>query len=246
MAKKTLKSTITPFYTVCAPGNLQNLGSKMLKHISTKQVALDMVEIFRSAVNPYIPASSGALREKGYRIDLFNNKQKPKGKLVYRSTKAMPYVMYQYVGKIWQPNYAPFTVLATPDGKVSCKWTKEWKAAKKRHRHATALNFRRNHTSKWFKISNTGLRYKVDFYGYRNKDSQPRWVEYTESHDPNFRSNIARYAERVYGDAINQIAAGKQVRALRASGKQKASKTANEVLGINNNLKITTRLRKKK
>lgn len=246
MSKRiNLGDTITPEIKVKLPARLQHLDKSVLKYVSTKQVSLDLVEMFRNSVNQYIPADTGAIRDHGYVIRLSNNKKLPWGKLTYRNTKNLPYVMYQYVGKIWQPNYAPFTIVATPDGKISCKWTKVWRAVKKRPRHETALNFRRKHSSKWFRVSNLGLRYKVDFYGYKNKLSQPRWVEYAERKNTEWNSAIRTYAERVYSDAINEIAANKQRQALKAKN-GKASKTVNQILGMNNNLKVKTRLRKKK
>lgn len=232
MAKRViLGDTISPIKKVFLPGRLKNLDKQILKYVSTKQVSLDLVEMFRATVNQYIPTDTGAIRDHGYVIRLSNSKKEPWGKLTYRNTKDLPYVMYQYVGKIWQPNYAPFTVVATPDGKISCKWTKQWKAVKNRPRHQTALNFRRKHSARWFKVSTTGLRYKVDFYGYKNKNSQPRWVEYAERTNPDWSSDIKRYAEKVYSDAINQIAANKQRKLLRAK-KGTASNEANKVIGI--------------
>lgn len=245
-----LGSNIDPVKRIFLEGRLKNLDKELLKHISTKQVALDMVEIFRSAVNPYIPSDSGTIREKGYVIQLSNNKKAPWGKLIYRNTKEVPYVMYQYVGKIWRPNFAIFEREMEKFNPKSLKLRPAnikynfvgWRTSKKVPRSPTPLNFRRRKVRRVFKRGNIVKEYTL--YGYHNRNSQPRWVEYAAIKDQNWRSNIRTYAERVYSDAIEQVATDKQQKALRAQ-KNKPSKTANEILGIKNGVTVRTRLRKK-
>lgn len=235
--QKVLSTEFSPVKIVLAPGKLRNLDKEILKYVSTKQVSLDIVEIFRTFVNPYIPSDSGTLRENGYNIELMNNKKIPKGKLSYRNTADVPYVLYQYAGRIWKPVYAPFVVSGTPDGKAHCKWTGEWKSSKKYPRHETAIKFRRKHEARWFKAY--GLRYKVDFYGYKNGKSQPHWVEYAAEHTDWSRS-VERYAENVYANAINQIAAAKRARA-----EENSKRTIKKILGFTPNKAVKTRIRKK-
>lgn len=196
---------------VYIPRKLRALPTTLKKNVNIKQVCYDCATMFVNSANRFVPKDTGALREKGYKIHISNSKDKPWYKVQYRNTAKLPYVMYQYYGKVWGPNYAKFT------GTVSDKITKKkgkWVLQKReadikwdhvgwvssKNRHETSRKFRRRKKTIYIAKNK-----KIIINGYKYRGSHPKWVEWAETHSKGFYDYISGncwYVESVYQAAI--------------------------------------------
>ena len=241
-----------------APNRLLKLKN-LSRYVSTKQVAYDMEEIFRNECNTYIPNDAGNLREHGYKVTLSNSKIKPWYKLTYRNTRAVPYTMYQYIGKIRKPNVPIFEREIEKFNPNPYSWKLRparfkyhhvgWFTPKNATTRQTELNFRRKPVNLPLKAAK-GVRKVVHLTGYHNKKSQPKWVEYTQRHGNWWQNETKIYVESVYSSVIEQIANDERKKAQRnasrknARGQSRAKKSIAKILGYTPG-KVKTRLRKR-
>lgn len=234
--------------TQFVPGKLTK-NKDIVKYINTKQVAFDMAELFRTDVNQYIPSRSGTIRDKGYTIQTSNSKIKPWFKLQYKNKPGIPYVMYQYRGKVWAPNFAIFEPVGVLSYKAyDLKLQYEhigWAVSKKHPRHPTNRNFRRRAATKVI-----GEGKKIVYSGYSHRKSQPEWVDYAYKNSKglgSWKEEIPAYIERVYASALKQQRADAEKRAARKQQRIEATrkKQLEKLLGVKPGTKIRTRLRKK-
>lgn len=246
--------------TEYVPGKLAQLKN-LSKYVSTKQVAFDMEEIFRAECNQYIPVNQGNIRDHGYHVTLSNNKTKPWYKLSYRNTKALPYVMYQYIGKIRRPNVPIFERNIEKFNPNPHSWVLRkarfkykhigWFTPKNRKTYETNLNFRRRPVNLPLKAAK-GVRKVVHLTGYtNNKSAQPHWVEYTKSNGNFWQTQTRVYVETVYASVLSRMTADAQKNAQRNAVRQASRRNAKvkkdivKILGYEPT-SIKTRLRKKK
>lgn len=246
MASKPKYSGAIHSYLV--PGKLTKLKD-FAKYVNVKQLSYDMAEIFRADVNQYIPSRSGAIRDRGYVIHTSNSKKNPWFKLQYKNKPGIPYVMYQYMGKVWGPNFAIFEPIGIASYKAyDLKIQYEhigWTSSKKHPRHPTNRNFRRRAATK---VLDTGK--VIKYAGYSHRNSQPKWMEYAFKNSKglgSWREETNRYVERVYASVLTQQ---KQAETKKLSRQQaRETKIRNQkleqMLGVKPGTKIRTRLRKK-
>lgn len=125
-----------------------------------------LADMFMEEVNKYVPEDSGALKRGGYVLRTYS----PKGKVAwfkvtYRNTKALPYVMYQYNGVVYGPNFAQFDSAGN-------QIPGAWKSGKKpKHpNNKYPLGTKRTVTLKDGRV--------IHIEGYKNPNSKPGWLEY--------------------------------------------------------------------
>lgn len=153
----------------------------------------DAAHIVLDSINQYVPEKTGKLKKKGYVLSVSNSKINPWFKIYYRNTSTMPYVMYQYYGKVWGPNYPIFEAENfNPNDlkmrKMRSFHTGKWYSAKKKHE--TYRKFARRR--KGVKLKN-GRVIKIEGYTTNKQKVQPMWVEYAERH----KNDFTGYAEPV-------------------------------------------------
>lgn len=169
----------------------RKLPEKIRRKVNSKKLMWDAAHLVLDSINQYVPEKTGKLKKKGYVLSVSNSKINPWFKIYYRNTSSMPYVMYQYYGKVWGPNIPKFdkkmlriTDIALP--KAEFKYTpKGWYSGK--HKHETYRKFARRKTVVKFKRGPFAGRYAI-INGYtKNKQRvQPKWVEYAERHKDDF------------------------------------------------------------
>lgn len=186
-----MKETV---YTKVNVLKLKNMDKKVAKKIHHKQLSMDLAQMTLKHINQYVPRHSGKLRDKGYRIDLGKNATGTWFKIVYRNTSAVPYVMYQYYGEVYGPNYPTFEIDSLGEGfnkrdlmLRSAKFNYRhagWASSKKFEKQPTGRHFRRSR--KKFQIK--AGRYKgtwVTITGYtRNRKARPFWLEEAQKNTP--------------------------------------------------------------
>ena len=190
----------------------QKLPSQIQNGVNTKKLAWDMAHIVLDNVNQYVPKFTGNLQRKGYHIQISNSEVNPWFKLSYRNTSNLKYVMYQYYGKVWGPNYATFELLGPEEFDPHDLRLREsnpryrhtgWVSSKKT-RHETNRYFRRRKKTIWL---NKGK--SIVITGYTgNKKAQPRWVEYAADRAntaSGYNDQLRMKAELVYLNAIKRL-----------------------------------------
>lgn len=94
--------------------------NKLIKALdkATQKDSINLLaDMFMAEVNKYVPESSGDLKRKGYVLRTYTPSKKPAWfKVTYRNTSKLPYVLYQYYGKVFGPNRAVFSQGPTQNG----------------------------------------------------------------------------------------------------------------------------------
>lgn len=141
---------------------------KGLEKCKQKEAISVIANMLVEEINKYVPERSGTLKEKGYLLRTGTPANKPSWiKIKYRNLKSLPYVMYQYEGVVWGPNFAQFT----PNG---TQIPGAWKSApkgKRRPQTKYPLGTKRTVTLKDGRV--------VNIDGYTgNPNAHAKWVEY--------------------------------------------------------------------
>lgn len=166
------------------------LDKTIANKLNQKKLSLDLSQMMLKDINKYVPRHTGTLRDEGYNITLGNKSSKgPWFKITYRDTKKVPYVMYQYYGEVWGPNYPKFELeeefskndLVMRQAKFKhVGWNSPNKERKSKH--PTGRKFRRSRRK--FQIKRGKYRGAwVTITGYtRNRKARPYWIEEAENH----------------------------------------------------------------
>lgn len=182
--------------------NLKKMDKKVARKIHSKQLALELAQMTLKHINRYVPRHSGKLRDKGYHITLGKNTVGAWFKIVYRNTAAVPYVLYQYYGEVYGPNYPTFERESLGEG--FNKRDLMLRAAKFNYRHAgwsSSQKFEKQPTGRHFRRSRKKFQVKAGKYkgtwvtitGYtRNKKARPLWLE--EAQKETTELNLLRLA----------------------------------------------------
>lgn len=124
-----------------------------------------LADMYMEEVNKYVPEDTGALKRDGYVLRTYAPKGKTAWfKVTYRNTSALPYVMYQYRGIVYGPNFAQFDARGNqiPGG---------WRSPKvKRPQTKYPMGTKRTVTLKDGRV--------VHIEGYKNPNSKPGWLGY--------------------------------------------------------------------
>lgn len=191
----------------------KKLDAKIKSRVNTKKLMYDLSNIMLDSINQYVPKNTGKLREKGYVRTTANSKTNPWFKIAYRNTSRLPYVMYQYYGKVWGPNYPKFSGeqekfnpedLKMRSAKIKYKHEGWYSSVSKKE---TWRQFARRKKTVKFKYG----KYKgrvVTIKGYTTtpRKIQPMWVEYAEQHKYDFtgyHQPMISLIEKTFRNAIN-------------------------------------------
>ena len=176
-----------------------------LKSVTERQsVAKYIGLLLLDTVKPYVPTDTGKLAEKGMLLHTTNKYAHAEIDLHVRNTKAVPYALYQYYGKVWGPNYATWEMRkfdwnnlkmsnspATHVGWVSPKG--------KGSKHPTNRDIGNAHT-----VTLKDGR-QIVIKGYTNPNSQPRWIEYvrnTPSVWVPFTQEVTKAVRAKWGESV--------------------------------------------
>lgn len=192
-------------------GGVKRIVSKIKDEKIQKAIAEDMAHILLDEVNKYVPVNSGKLKNAGYRIKTGTTGISAMSSLSYNNSKKVPYVLYQYYGVVYGPNYATWS------GKKSYKRDKyNLKHPKNRIQHIG-----------WTSKKGKGVKYptnrvlghpkqnvihlkngqEINITGYtKNKNAQAKWLEYVRETPTIWyplRQKMIKYIEQFYSDKIN-------------------------------------------
>lgn len=152
-------------------------------------VAWFIGNLLYQTVLPYVPEETGKLAAKGMKLTSKAKGSHAEISLDVRNTKAVPYALYQYYGKVWGPNYAT--------------WGYDKVDTKKKHQPNSFYTMRRMNIvqSGWVSPKGKGAKHptnqdigvprtytlkdgrQIVVKGYTNPNSQPKWLEYVR-HTP--------------------------------------------------------------
>lgn len=200
-------NNIGAYYAVAwKPKNQKTIAKSLNQDVDIKNLMRECAKIVLIECNKYIPKDSGNLRRNGYTININKSTKNPWVMITYHNTKDMPYVMYQYYGKIWRNNYAvleaePFNPNNLKRRQVWLRHTGEWRSSahkvptnKSFHKHPTTFTLykkvyipgkaAKDITPKRFnwRKQMEGRYQKVPYArgvirGYKYAGSKPKWVE---------------------------------------------------------------------
>lgn len=172
----------------------------------------DLSEIMLENINQFVPKNTGRLREKGYTRTISNSKTNPWFKIKYGNKGGLRYVMYQYYGKVWGPNYPKFTGEQEKFNPEDLKM----RPAHIRYKHIgwyssvnkkeTWRHFARRRKTVKFKYGKyKGRVVVINGYTTTPQKIQPGWVEYAEQHQNDFtgfRAPMVRLIETTFRDIL--------------------------------------------
>lgn len=193
-------------------GGVRRIVSKIKDYNTQKLIADDMAHILLDEVNKYVPVSSGKLKNAGYRIKTGSTGISAISSLSYNSSKKVPYVLYQYYGVVYGPNYATWSGKKTykrdkynlkhPQNRIQhIGWTsKKGKGVK----HPT--NRVLGHPTQNVIHLKDGR--EINITGYTgNKNAKAKWLEYVRTTPTIWyplRQKMIKYIEQFYSGAIGK------------------------------------------
>lgn len=196
-----------------------SLVSKIEDENVRKQVAIELAYILRDKVSEFVPEDTGKLKRKGYTV---KGKEiggvKARSILRYRNTTDVPYVMYQYRGIVYGPNFAQFDA----NGK---QIPGAWKSPNSKHRQTKyPIGVERTVELRDGKL--------VHITGYtKNKNAHKEWMEYVRNTPTIWvplRNEMSDYVKLVYKSIITE----QKVAEIRRTAKAKAEELKSRRHGI--------------
>ena len=162
--------------------------NRIVTNYGKRKTMTRLANSVRKELNTYIPSHTKTMQKEGYEIHVGIKKNiGPYFNLEYRNTPEVPYVMYQYYGKIWEKNYTIFTPVITlskgtvnrfsPANRRGIKrsgnsWMHSgFRTPKGAKKHPTARSIG---IEKWFKQNGTS----VHITGYTKKGKHSEWVDW--------------------------------------------------------------------
>lgn len=173
-----------------------------------RAAAEDLAHILLDKVNEYVPESSGLLKRTGYTIRFA---ERGAGAVVsslsYNNSRKVPYVLYQYYGVVYGPNFATFDVekynpkdLRMRSAVISHTG---WVSAKGKGSKRPTKN-----------ILGHPKKHQIEIYpgaictitGYtKNKNAQHKWLEYVRNTATIWyplRQHMIKYVEQFYAQYL--------------------------------------------
>lgn len=200
MAKSSAENGVR-FETV---GGLRRIIPKIEDESVRRAVGEDLAYCLLDVVNEYVPENTGALKRAGYKIDFGLVGHKVYSKLSYNNNK-LPYVLYQYYGVVYGPNFATFE-----DEKFNPKDLRRRPMAIPKHTGWASPKPKRpqkgslGHPEKNEIVLDDGRI--IHITGYTgNKNAQHKWLEYVRTTPTIWyplRQDMIRFIEAVYGGYI--------------------------------------------
>ena len=165
------------------------LFTQVVTNYGKKKTMTEIAEKLEKKVRQYIPnGDTGKLRNKGYEIKVGIKKGVAYSLLRYRNTEEVPYVLYQYYGRVYGFNYAHWVPVITRKSiyennpyamispqKITSKyeqfgWVSE-KGVKKRPMNRYLGEKRTIHLK-------DGRTIKIDGYSKTKKKPHKKWLEW--------------------------------------------------------------------
>lgn len=128
------------------PKNQKTIAKLENPDVDITNLMKESAKIVLIELNKYIPKDTGELRKQGFQVTVNKSTKTPWFKITY-SNKKLPYVMYQYYGKIWRHNFAvlepePYNPNNLKRRQVWLNHTGEWRSTA--HKTPTNKSFNRH------------------------------------------------------------------------------------------------------
>ena len=162
---------------VVISGDVKYVAKKFQSKTLNKTVMTALSNRMLREVNKYVPRRTGNLKMFGYKIEYGRTATQSRYfKIIYRNTPKMPYIMYQYNGEVYGPNFpifaqGPNRFTATPGVQTGWK-SRKGKGTKKPM--GREIGHRRTMYDKYHR--------KVLVTGYtKNRKAHKQWLDYVRN-----------------------------------------------------------------
>lgn len=155
-----------------------------LKGVTNLNARTHIAEMIVATIQPYVPRQSGALATKGLYVGLKEDPSHAEIDIRYRNTTKLKYVLYQYYGIVYGPNFATWDYdKAQKRGRRSANFYKMrdmniqhtgWVSPRgEGTKHPTSKKLGEPRPSKTLNDGRT-----IHYNGYTNPKSHAKWLEY--------------------------------------------------------------------
>ena len=180
---------------------------KIISRIQDEEIknaaAEDLAYMLLDKVNEYVPVSTGKLKARGYKIR-FSSAKRAVSILSYNNRPGLPYVLYQYYGVVYGPNYATWEGSKKPKSLKNLKLTNSpakhvgWiSPAGKGSKHPTKNQLGEKRPPLVLKDGRI-----ITYTGYTgNPNAHIKWLEYVRTTPTiwyKLRQNMIKFIESVY------------------------------------------------
>ena len=167
-----------------------------------RAIGEDLAHMVLDEVNKYVPESSGKLKRAGYRLHSEDRGTQTMSMISYNNTRKVPYVLYQYYGIVYGPNYATWSAtqynpndLRMRVGAVHTGWvSSKGKGSKKPTKNKIGIE-RTIPLKDGREIHITGYT--------KNKNAHHKWLEYVRTTPTIWyplRQHMIKFVETCYSE----------------------------------------------